>query len=86
MFHETADILHRSAATLQDFSGYRAATAWSAISLYAANLIAQPWRKEYRILRVSMYHIFHTLCIYFFYNVFVKLNFNFIDLQWILQI
>ncbi|XP_076545422.1 PUB and ZnF_RBZ domain-containing protein tamozhennic [Osmia lignaria lignaria] len=51
VFQETADILHRSAATLQDFSGYRAATAWSAISLYAANLLAQPWRKEYRILR-----------------------------------
>ncbi|XP_076234113.1 PUB and ZnF_RBZ domain-containing protein tamozhennic isoform X2 [Calliopsis andreniformis] len=51
VFQETADILHRSAATLQDFSGYRAATAWSAISLYAANLLAQPWRKEYRTLR-----------------------------------
>ncbi|XP_076751405.1 PUB and ZnF_RBZ domain-containing protein tamozhennic isoform X2 [Xylocopa sonorina] len=51
VFQETADILHRSAATLQDFSGYRAATAWSAISLYAANLLAQPWRREYRTLR-----------------------------------
>ncbi|KZC11753.1 PREDICTED: protein tamozhennic [Dufourea novaeangliae] len=51
VFQETADILHRSAASLQDFSGYRAATAWSAISLYAANLLAQPWRKEYRTLR-----------------------------------
>ncbi|KAG7210768.1 hypothetical protein KM043_012262 [Ampulex compressa] len=51
VFQETADILHRSAATVQDFSGYRAATAWSAISLYAANLLAQPWRKEYRTLR-----------------------------------
>lgn len=51
IFQETADILHRSAATLQDFSGYRAATAWSAISLYAANLLAQPWRREYRTLR-----------------------------------
>jgi len=52
VFQETADILHRSAATVPDFSGYRAATAWSAISLYAANLLAQPWRKEYRIVRV----------------------------------
>ncbi|XP_015610498.1 protein tamozhennic [Cephus cinctus] len=51
IFQETADILHRSAATVQDFSGYRACTAWSAISLYAANLLAQPWRKEYRTLR-----------------------------------
>lgn len=52
IFQETADILHRSAATVQDFSGYRACTAWSAISLYAANLLAQPWRKEYRTLRI----------------------------------
>ncbi|XP_076292729.1 PUB and ZnF_RBZ domain-containing protein tamozhennic [Lasioglossum baleicum] len=51
VFQETADILHRSAANLQAFSGYRAVTAWSAISLYAANLLAQPWRKEYRTLR-----------------------------------
>ncbi|EFN68059.1 Protein tamozhennic [Camponotus floridanus] len=51
VFQETADILHRSAATVTDFSGYRAATAWSAISLYAANLLAQPWRKEYRTVR-----------------------------------
>lgn len=63
VFQETADILHRSAATVTDFSGYRAATAWSAISLYAANLLAQPWRKEYRIVRVSI------VCkIYFVYD------------------
>lgn len=57
MFQETADILHRSAATVTDFSGYRAATAWSAISLYAANLLAQPWRKEYRTVRVVTQNI-----------------------------
>lgn len=50
-FPSTADIFHRSADTVQNFSGYRACTAWSAISLYAANLLAQPWRKEYRTLR-----------------------------------
>ena len=52
IFQETADILHRSASTVKDFSGYRACTAWRAISLYAANLLAQSWRKEYRTLRV----------------------------------
>ncbi|XP_012275747.1 uncharacterized protein LOC105697209 [Orussus abietinus] len=51
IFRETANILHHSAATLHDFSGYRACTAWNAISLYAANLLAQPWRKEYKTLR-----------------------------------
>ena len=54
IFPSTADILHRSAATVQNFSGYRACTAWSTISLYAANLLAQPWRKEYRTLRVGI--------------------------------
>ncbi|XP_008557976.1 uncharacterized protein LOC103578617 [Microplitis demolitor] len=51
VFQQTAHILHQSAATLPDFSGYRACSAWIAISLYAANLLAQPWRKEYRTLR-----------------------------------
>lgn len=55
VFQETADILHRSAATVKDFSGYRACTAWRALSLYAANLLAQPWRKEYRTLRVRQF-------------------------------
>ncbi|XP_015520266.1 uncharacterized protein LOC107224641 [Neodiprion lecontei] len=50
-FQETADILNRSAATVQDFSGYRACNAWNAIALYAANLLAQPWRKEYKNLK-----------------------------------
>ena len=58
VFRETSDILHRSAETMKDFSGYRACTAWSAISLYAANLLAQPWRKEYRTLRVSFFNYF----------------------------
>lgn len=57
IFQETADILYRSAATVKNFSGYRACTAWSAVSLYAANLLAQPWRKEYRTLRVGILFI-----------------------------
>jgi spermatogenesis-associated protein 2 len=45
---ETGDVLYRSAATKRDFSGYKAATGWNAIQLYAGNLLSQPWRKEYR--------------------------------------
>ncbi|RZC36551.1 tamozhennic [Asbolus verrucosus] len=45
---ETADILYRSASSKKDFSGYKAATGWNAIQLYAGNLLSQPWRKEYR--------------------------------------
>ncbi|XP_049963535.1 protein tamozhennic isoform X1 [Schistocerca serialis cubense] len=51
-FRETADVLHRSAITKEDFSGYRAASAWNAIGLYAANLLSQPWRKEYREMKM----------------------------------
>nr|CAD7412207.1 unnamed protein product [Timema poppensis] len=50
-FSETADVLHRSASTKEDFSGYRAASAWNAIGAYAGNLLAQPWRKEYREMK-----------------------------------
>ncbi|XP_069682149.1 protein tamozhennic isoform X1 [Periplaneta americana] len=51
-FRETADVLHQSARLKEDFSGYRAASAWNAIGMYAANLLAQPWRKEYRELKL----------------------------------
>ncbi|XP_043280750.1 uncharacterized protein tamo [Venturia canescens] len=61
VFQETADILHRSAATVKDFSGYRACTAWRALSLYAANLLAQPWRKEYRTLRTYSGYYKHEI-------------------------
>jgi hypothetical protein len=52
-FLETADVLHRSATHKEDFSGYRAASAWNSIGMYASNLLAQPWRKEYREMKVG---------------------------------
>lgn len=61
VFQETAHILHRSASTLNDFSGYRACEAWSAISMYASNLLAQPWRKEYRTLRTYSGYYKHEI-------------------------
>ncbi|KAK0081629.1 hypothetical protein PV325_011851 [Microctonus aethiopoides] len=61
VFPETAHILHRSAATINDFSGYRACSAWTAISLYASNLLAQPWRKEYRTLRTYSGYYKHEI-------------------------
>ncbi|GLV40571.1 tamo [Carabus blaptoides fortunei] len=48
---ETAEVLHRSASSKKDFSGYRAALAWNAVSMYAGNLLSQPWRKEYRTIK-----------------------------------
>ncbi|KAJ8925984.1 hypothetical protein NQ315_009839 [Exocentrus adspersus] len=37
--------------TKKDFSGYKAATGFHAIQLYAGNLLSQPWRKEYRQIK-----------------------------------
>lgn len=53
VFQETAQVLHRSASSKKDFSGYKAATGWHAIQMYAGNLLAQPWRKEYRQINVT---------------------------------
>ncbi|XP_050509665.1 protein tamozhennic [Diabrotica virgifera virgifera] len=50
-FHETAEVLQLSVAHKKDFSAYKAAMGFSAIQLYAGNLLAQPWRKEYRHLK-----------------------------------
>nr|XP_022911897.1 uncharacterized protein LOC111422872 [Onthophagus taurus] len=50
-FKEAAEVLHRSANSKKDFSGYKAAMGWNAIAMYAGNLIAQPWRQEYREIK-----------------------------------
>lgn len=56
-FQETSHVLHRSASCKKDFSGYKAATGWNAIQMYAGNLLAQPWRKEYRQINVSRLYL-----------------------------
>ncbi|KAJ1524137.1 hypothetical protein ONE63_010667 [Megalurothrips usitatus] len=51
IFPETAEILRRSVEVKGSFSAYRASTAWNAIARYAANIVAQPWRKEFRVIK-----------------------------------
>lgn len=51
VFAETEDVLYRSAAFKKDFSGYKAAPGWNALQMYAANLLTQPWRREYRQIK-----------------------------------
>lgn len=53
VFQETEEVLLRSASNKKDFSGYKAATGFNAIQLYAGNLLSQPWRKEYRQIKVG---------------------------------
>lgn len=52
IFSKTAEVLRRSVDSRENFSAYRASTAFNAIARYAANLIAQPWRKEFRTIKV----------------------------------
>ncbi|XP_045461626.1 protein tamozhennic isoform X2 [Harmonia axyridis] len=47
----TYEVLFRSSQGLSDFSGYKAATGFNAVQLYAGNLFSQPWRKEYKQIR-----------------------------------
>ena len=45
--------MFESARWVTDFSALKAARAFEAIEKYAANLINQPWRKEFKEIKVS---------------------------------
>ena len=49
----TSVIMFESARWVTDFSALKAARAFEAIEKYAANLINQPWRKEFKEIKVS---------------------------------
>ncbi|XP_066249235.1 protein tamozhennic [Euwallacea similis] len=51
LFAETEDVLYKSAVFKKDFSGYKATVGWNALQIYAANLLTQPWRQEYRQIK-----------------------------------
>lgn len=56
---ETGKVFQRTVNELSDYSAYRAGLGWAALARYAGNLLAQPWRKEYKVIRVCtiVYHI-----------------------------
>lgn len=49
---ETIHVLKRSVSEMDEFTAYKAALGFDAISQYANNLLAKPWRKEYRTIKV----------------------------------
>ncbi|KAL1502263.1 hypothetical protein ABEB36_007429 [Hypothenemus hampei] len=51
IFPDTEQVFYSSAKYKKDFSGYKATMGWNAIQIYAANLLSQPWRKEYRQIK-----------------------------------
>ena len=48
-----SEIIWQSARWIPNFSALKAASAFEAIEKYAANLINQPWRKEYKTIKVQ---------------------------------
>ena len=46
-------VLESSVQQVPHFDGFTAAAAFEALASYAANLIVQPWRREYRTIKVS---------------------------------
>ncbi|XP_075981171.1 PUB and ZnF_RBZ domain-containing protein tamozhennic [Anticarsia gemmatalis] len=58
---ETGKVFQRTINELSDFSAYRAGLGWAALARYAANLLAQPWRKEYRVIRLYCGYFKHEV-------------------------
>ncbi|KAG7301351.1 hypothetical protein JYU34_014287 [Plutella xylostella] len=58
---ETGKVFQRTIDELPDFNAYRAGLGWAALARYAANLLAQPWRKEYKTLRLYSGYYKHEI-------------------------
>ncbi|KAI5636084.1 hypothetical protein NE865_11183 [Phthorimaea operculella] len=58
---ETGKVFQRTINELPEFSAYRAGLGWAALARYAANLLAQPWRKEYRDIRLYCGYYKHEI-------------------------
>lgn len=71
IFHQISEVLESSINRVNDFSAYSAACAFDALAQYAANLIAQPWRREFRQIKVCL-----SFWIYF------KLEFHIVRTQY----
>ena len=52
----TSEIIDQSCRWLPNFSALTAARAFGAIERYSANLMNQPWRKEFREIKVPKLH------------------------------
>ena len=48
----TNEVMLESARWIPDFSALRAGQAFEALEMYAANLLNQPWREEFKEIKV----------------------------------
>lgn len=58
---ETGKVFQRTINELPEYSAYRAGLGWAALARYAGNILAQPWRKEYRIIRLYCGYFKHEV-------------------------
>lgn len=52
---ETSVILRQSIMEMDSFTAHNAMKGFQSISEYANNLCTKPWRKEYRVIKVSSF-------------------------------
>lgn len=52
MFRQISEALETSINSCSDFNAYNAACAFDALAQYAANLITQPWRREFKEIKL----------------------------------
>jgi hypothetical protein len=57
-----SEVMSDSVRWVPDFSGLKAARAFEALETYTANLLNQPWRKEFREIKVSIHCSFPRRC------------------------
>lgn len=60
MFQQVPEVLHNSINSKPNFSAHNAACAFDALAQYAANLVSQPWRKEFREVKVCFFYEFYN--------------------------
>lgn len=58
---EVADCLNRSIHEHENFSIFKAALAFEALEKFATNILTQPWRKEYHVIRSFSGYYRHTI-------------------------
>ena len=51
----TTEILFESAKWIKEFSAIKASQAFKALEQYAAHLLNQPWRKEFKEIKVNKF-------------------------------
>ena len=78
MFRQISEALEMSINSCSDFNAYSAACAFDALAQYAANLITQPWRREFKEIKVSSPKEFHCTSVFLVFYCFIFIFFSLI--------